>query len=53
MDMEVFEVEAGRWAYRVGGVYQEWHPDLEGYTPMSQTEATDCAAIVATRLAGA
>ena len=52
MDIEIFEVEAGQWAYRVGGVYQEWHPDEPGFVPMSEAEATACAAIVAARLAG-
>lgn len=50
MDVEVFEVEPGRWGYRVGGVYQEWYPDYDGFVPMSRDEATRCAAIVAARL---
>lgn len=53
MDIKVFEVERGQWAYRVGGVYQEWHPDRAGFVPMSQAEATACAAVVAARLAEA
>lgn len=51
MDIAVFEVRPGQWAYRVGGVYQEWHPDQAGFVPMSEAEATACAAVVAARLA--
>lgn len=50
MEIEVFEVEPGRWGYRVGGVYQEWHPDFGGYVPMRREEAEAQAAIVAERL---
>lgn len=53
MEIEVFEVALGQWAYRVGGVYQEWNPDCSGFVPMSQAEATACAAGVAARLSGA
>lgn len=48
--IEVFEVAPGQWAYRVGGVYQEWSPDFEGFVAMTQDEATRCAAIVAARM---
>lgn len=50
--IEVFEVAPGQWAYRVGGVYQEWHPGLAGFVPMTEAEATALAADVAQRLAG-
>ncbi len=52
MDIEIFEVEAGQWAYRVGGVYQEWHPDQAGFVPMSEVDAMACATVVAARFAG-
>lgn len=50
MDIEVFEVRPGQWAYRVGGVYQEWHPDYAGFVPMSESEATACANVVLQRI---
>lgn len=50
MEIEVFEVEPGRWAYRVGGVYQEWHPDKDGFIPMTQMEAEFLSTVVAARL---
>jgi hypothetical protein len=50
MEQEVFELEDGRWAYRVGGVYQEWHPEREGYSPMTEEEARQMAAVVAARM---
>jgi len=50
MNIEIFEVELGRWAYRVEGVYQEWHPEREGFSPMTEQEATAQAAITAQRL---
>ena len=48
--MEIFELKPGQWAYRVAGVYQEWHPEREGFVAMSEAEATACAQIVAARL---
>lgn len=51
MEINVFEIELGRWAYRVGGVFQEWHPDKDGYVPMTWAEATQQAQIVAARMA--
>ena len=50
MSIDVFEIEPGRWAYRVGGVFQEWHPDLDGFVPMDEAEARSCAEIVAARM---
>lgn len=50
MNIDIFEVEPGRWAYHVGGVRQEWHPDFEGFVAMTEAEATACAQIVAARL---
>lgn len=50
MAAEIFEVAPGQWAYRVGGVYQEWHPEKDGFVPMTQAEAEFCAMAVAERL---
>lgn len=52
MEIEIFEVEAGRYGYRVGGVYQEWHPEREGFVAMTEEEARRCAEIVAARMQG-
>jgi len=52
MDIEVFEVAPGQWAYRVGGVFQEWKPDCDGYVPMTESEARECAEIVSARISG-
>lgn len=51
MEIEVFEIEPGRWAYRVGGVFQEWHPDSDGFVPMTEAEANEQAQIVVARMA--
>lgn len=51
MDIAVFEIEPGRWGYRVGGVYQEWHPERDGYVAMSEAEARQLAEVVAARMA--
>lgn len=37
--IQVYEVEPGRWGYRVDSVVQEWHPDKDGFVGMSQVEA--------------
>ena len=47
--IEVFELPHG-WAYRVEGVYQEYDPDLEGFVPMSEARANECAEAVRERL---
>ena len=52
MGAEVFEVTPGQWAYRVGGLYQEWHPDKDGFVAMSQAEAQALADLAAARVAG-
>lgn len=49
--LEIFEIEPGRFGYRGPGVLQEWHPEKEGFVPMTEQEAIDMAAIVAERLA--
>lgn len=49
MEIKVFEID-GRWAYRVGAVYQDWNPDEPGFVPMTQEEAYKFAEIVKSRL---
>lgn len=39
MSIEIYEIEPGRWGYRVDAVVQEWNPEVEGFVPMSQAEA--------------
>lgn len=29
-----------RWCYQVDSIIQEWHPDKDGYVPMTEEEAT-------------
>lgn len=48
--IEVFEIEEGRYGYRVGGVYQEWTPGTDGYVPMTKEQAEQFAAEVAARI---
>ncbi len=43
MEKDIYEVEPGRWAYAVGNVTQEWHPEQPGYVAMTQAEATQFA----------
>lgn len=50
MAAEVFEVAPGQWAYRVGGVYQDWHPDHPGFVAMTEDEAVRLAAETAERI---
>ena len=42
MEIEIFEVEDG-WGYRVGGNYQPYHPNKEGFVVMSTEEANTLA----------
>lgn len=51
-DIEIFEVDGGGFGYRVQLVVQYWHPDKEGFVPMTREEAEECAAVVAARMAG-
>lgn len=39
MEIQVYEVEPGRWGYRVDFVVQEWNPVEAGFVPMTQSEA--------------
>ena len=50
MEVEIFEITPGQFAYRVDGVYQEWAPGAEGNVPMSKEEAERNAAEVASRI---
>jgi hypothetical protein len=50
MAIELIEVSPGQWAYRVGGVYQEFDPDEAGYVPMTEARARACAEAVRDRL---
>jgi hypothetical protein len=50
MEIIVFEVSSGRWAYQVGGVYQENNPLLDGFVAMTESEATSFAQETKTRL---
>ena len=52
MEIEIFEVENG-WGYSVGGVYQPYHPNKEGFVVMSKEEANTLASECRERLATA
>jgi len=49
MEIEIIELPHG-FGYRVGGVYQEFDPEQEGFTPMTRERAEEMAAIIAERL---
>jgi hypothetical protein len=49
MEIEIFETADG-FGYRVGGVYQEFDPDLDGFVPMTRARAEECAEIIRQRL---
>jgi len=49
-DIEIFQVEDG-YGYRVGGVYQPYPPDKDGFSPMTYDEAVELAEIVRSRMA--
>lgn len=49
LSMHIFEINGG-WAYKVGGVYQEYHPDKEGFQPMTYQEACDKALEIYNRI---
>ena len=49
MEIEIFTIESG-YGYKVGCVYQEYAPDLEGFIPMTEEQAEECALIVKARL---
>lgn len=49
MEIEIFKTENG-YGYKVGGIYQEYDPDLNGFAPMTEARAIECANIVLERL---
>ena len=49
VDIEIFETING-YGYRVGRVYQETFPDLNGFVPMTDDVALDLANIVKLRI---
>jgi len=51
-EVHVYEAATGRWAYRVGAVVQEWHPDKAGDVAMTKAEAEFLASSVAGRIDG-
>lgn len=48
-EIHVFE-EAQGWAYRVGGVYQPYHQEKDGFVGMTEAEATAFAQALQARL---
>lgn len=50
MDVEIFEHKDG-FGYRVGGVYQEYDPEYEGFVSMTRDRAEEMANLVKARLA--
>ena len=51
MEIEVFEEQQG-WAFRVGNIYQPYDPEADGFTPMSEARAMECAQATLKRLQG-
>lgn len=49
MEIEIFEINGG-YGYRVGGVYQEFDPELDGFVLMDRERAEYLAAGVLERL---
>lgn len=49
MEIEIFEVSGG-FGFKVGNVYQDFDPDLEGCVPMSRARAEELAQEVSKRL---
>lgn len=52
---EIFPTEGGFFGYRIMYnespiIVQDFHPDKEGFEPMDETEATECAEIVLARV---
>ena len=47
--IEIFEHDKG-FGYKVGGVYQEFDPDCEGFLPMTRERAEECALVIKARL---
>lgn len=51
MEIEIFEVDTDGYGYRVGNVYQEYHPDFSGFVKMTREEAEELANALLVRLA--
>ena len=49
MEIEILEFPHG-FGYKVGNVYQEYDPDLDGFIPMTEERANECALIIKARL---
>lgn len=49
MEIKVWKESHG-WVYQVGNVYQEYHPDLSGFVPMTELEAHQLSVIIYERL---
>lgn len=47
--IEIFEHKDG-FGYRVGGVYQEYDPECDGFTPMTRERAEEMALVINARL---
>ena len=50
MMIEVFQISENSWGYRVGGIYQEFHPEKDGFVPMTEEEARNLALVVQARI---
>lgn len=50
--IEVYEVENGRWVYKVERVIQEWHPEKDGNVPMTEEEANYFSSVIYERMFG-
>lgn len=50
MEIEIFQLPHGGFGYRVGSIYQEYDPDLDGFQIMTEARAIECAEIVRNRL---
>jgi len=49
MEIEILELPHG-FGYHVGGCYQEFYPDCEGFVPMTRERAEECALVIKERL---
>lgn len=50
MEHEIYQINEAQWGFKIGGVVQEWTPDVDGYVPMSLEDATYWYNIFAVRL---
>ncbi len=49
--IEIFQHKDG-YGYKLNGIYQEYDPDLEGFVPMTEERALECAQAVLARIEG-